>query len=86
MIVVANEESSASHVLRDLKSRPEPLPLRASLASRAAAAVQRGELDLRQASKRYRTAIADIETWQRALEGLGWSAHGRMADVPARGG
>ena len=86
MIVVENEKSSTSDVLRDLKSRPQPLSIRASLASRAAAAVQRGELNLWDASKRYGTAIADIETWQRALETLGLGASGRVSDLAPRGG
>ena len=71
MIILADGDSSGKEAVRDLRSRPEPLPRRAYLASRAAAAVARRELSLCEASRRYRTPIADIQVWQRALESAG---------------
>ncbi len=46
----------------------QPLPAQARRAVRAAAAVERGELDLEQATRRYGITAALIEAWQHALK------------------
>ncbi len=71
MIVVSKGSFGRAAPTTDLPPRPDPLPPRAREAQAAARAVLDGEMDLNQASARYRVGIPVLEAWLRALLSAG---------------
>lgn len=77
MIVLSEERREKAPELESIISQGEPLSARARRAVEAAEAVERGEIDLEQATRKYGVLPALIEAWQHALKAaLGRSAHG----------
>ena len=70
MIVVNETRREDAAQLKTITSSNEPLPERTRRAVEAAAAVERGEVDLEQATRRFGTAAALIEVWQHALKAV----------------
>jgi hypothetical protein len=76
MIVLSEDRRSEAPELKSITSLERPMPARARRAVEAAAAIERGEVDLEQATKRYGTAATLIEIWQHALQAMPRGGHG----------
>jgi hypothetical protein len=68
MITLMEERRDQAPEQKSNATPNQPLPAQARRAVRAAAAVERGELDLEQATRRYGITAALIEAWQHALK------------------
>ena len=75
MIVLSDERREAPE-LKSITSLNQPLPAAARRAVAAAEAVDRGEVDLDEATRRYGIAAPLIETWQHALQAMPPGVHG----------
>ena len=75
-MIELSEDRREAPELKSITSMNQPLPLRARRAVAAAEAVDRGEVDLDEATRRYGIAAPLIETWQHALQALPPGGHG----------
>jgi hypothetical protein len=80
-MIELSEDRREAPELKSITSMNQPLSAAARRAVAAAEAVDRGEVDLDEATRRYGIAAALIETWQHALQTMPTSGHGEMPRV-----
>lgn len=68
MITLIEERRDQAPDMKSIVAGGQPLSSQARRAVRAANAVERGEVDLEHASKRYGITASLIEAWQHALK------------------
>jgi hypothetical protein len=76
MIVLSEDRRDDAPELKSITSLNQPLSAAARRAVAAAEAVDRGEVDLDGATRRYGIAAPLIETWQHALQAMPPAGHG----------